>query len=81
MKSTNDFRTGTSASVETNRRNVLTLAPDQGPKFMEGDDSEVVNEEDQNQVVNAQPLEEFISNVVNKEEPENRALIQERIED
>lgn len=51
------------------------------PKNVEGDDKEVVNEEDQNQVVNAQPVEEFISNYVNKEEPENTPGLVEGIEE
>ncbi len=44
--------------------------PGPGAKYIEGDDTEIVNEEDQNQVVNAQPVEEFISNVVNNESTE-----------
>lgn len=61
--------------------NYADPAPAVGPKYMEGDDNEIVNQEDQNQVVNAQPVEEFVSNYLNKEEPENQSVSSEKVEE
>jgi len=66
---------------DTSTVNNAQPTPVDGPKYMEGEDNEIVNEEDQNQVINAQPLEEFISENVNKESTNNEKEKLEGVEE